>query len=264
MAGAANRCVIPEHAFEVDHLVELLVQDRQANPSRYSVVLISEGATFRGQGDMAFEGGEADMFGHRKLGGIGEKLAAVIKDRSAHFNNNRRINVIYQKLGYLVRCGDPDSVDAIVPMAFGNIAMDLVTQGASGRLVCVRRGAYDHVPVSSVTSSKKLVDVSTPLQPRAPAAVYRDFLGSPVFIMTGGMIPHRPDSIDPTTTAGFPRDRRRTCLQQGPIMLDIKRIRTEAEDLQRRINTKNAQCGLQPRSLSWTKTPYPDRARWRP
>lgn len=186
MAGAANRCVIPEHPFEVDHLVELLVQDRQANPSRYSVVLISEGATFRGQGDMAFESTEADMFGHRKLGGIGEKLAALIKDRSAPFNNGRRINVIYQKLGYLVRCGDPDSVDAIVPMAFGNIAMDLVTQGASGRLVCVRRGAYDHVPVSSVTSSKKLVDVSRHYSPERLRPIYRDFLGSPVFIMTGG------------------------------------------------------------------------------
>ncbi|MCA9785881.1 MAG: phosphofructokinase, partial [Candidatus Cloacimonetes bacterium] len=113
-------------------------------------------------------------------------LAAMIKDRSAQFNKGRRINVIYQKLGYLVRCGDPDSVDAIVPMAFGNIAMDLVTQGASGRLVCVRRGAYDHVPVNTITSSKKLVDVSRHYDRDRLRPVYRDFLGSPVFIMTGG------------------------------------------------------------------------------
>ncbi len=187
MAGAANRCVIPEHAFDVDHLTELLVRDRELHPSRYSVVLISEGATFKGQDEMSFEGTETDMFGHRKLGGVGESLANLIKERSAEYNGGKRVNVIYQKLGYLVRCGNPDSVDAIVPMAFGNIAMDLVTQKASGRLVCVRRGAYDHVPVNTVISTKKLVDVSRHYNTDRLRPIYRDFLGSPVFIMTGSM-----------------------------------------------------------------------------
>ncbi|MFV1976635.1 MAG: 6-phosphofructokinase [Candidatus Scalindua sp.] len=184
MAGAANRCVIPEHKFDLDLLTELLVYDRGQNPSNYSVVLISEGAMMGGQAEMSFEGTEADMFGHRKLGGIGEYTAASIKEKSAQYNNSHRIDVIFQKLGYLVRCGHPDSVDAIVPMAFGNIAMDLITQGATGRLVCLRRGAYDHVPLNIVTSTKKVLNVSRHYDTERLRPIYHDFLGSSIFIMT--------------------------------------------------------------------------------
>src|ERR1700738_1748358 len=67
MAGAADRCVIPEFKFNVEHLTELLVADRSKNPSRYSVVLVSEGAMFEG-GEMAFERETTDAFGHKKLG----------------------------------------------------------------------------------------------------------------------------------------------------------------------------------------------------
>ncbi len=129
MAGAANRCVIPEHVFDIEHLCELLTADRHTNPSRYSVVLVSEGATFKGMDEMVFEDHEIDAFGHKKLGGIGDRVSRALRDLSPKFNNGRRINVINQRLGYLVRCGNPDALDSIVPMAFGNLAMDLVLDG---------------------------------------------------------------------------------------------------------------------------------------
>ena len=184
MAGAANRCVIPEHLFEVEQLCELLTADRYSNPSKYSVVLVSEGARFKGMEEMAYEGEEADMFGHKKLGGIGDLLSRRLKDLSAEFNHGRKIDVINQRLGYLVRCGDPDALDSIVPMAFGNLALDLVLDGISGRLVNVRNGRYDNVPIDVVTSRKKVVDVHKFYSPERLRPLYSRFEAKPLFIMT--------------------------------------------------------------------------------
>ena len=134
MAGAANRCVIPEYKFKIENLTELLAADRFKNPSRYSVVLVSEGAMFEG-GEMVFQDTATDAYGHMKLGGIGDLVSAELKELSPRFNNGKPINVINQRLGYLVRCGDPDAIDSIVPMAYGNLALDLLLAGIHGRLV---------------------------------------------------------------------------------------------------------------------------------
>ncbi len=184
MAGAANRCVIPEHAFDIDRLAELLVADRESNPSRYSVVLVSEGAKIAGMNEMVFSDQEKDAYGHKKLGGVGDLVAEKLKQLSPKHAGGRRINTISQRLGYLVRCGDPDALDSIVPMAFGNLAMDLILEGTYGRLVNVRNGRYDNVPVDVVTSRKKTVDLDKHyivdrLRPR-----YENFNNKPVFIMT--------------------------------------------------------------------------------
>jgi 6-phosphofructokinase 1 len=184
MAGAANRCVIPEYPFDIAHLCELLTADRNRNPSNYSVVLESEGATFTGEDEMIFEDHEVDMFGHKKLGGVGDHVARVLKDLSPKFNNGHRVNVINQRLGYLVRCGDPDAMDSIVPMAFGNLAMDLILQGSSGRLVNIRNGRYDNVPIEVVTSRKKTVDTKKFYNKERLRPTYERFEGAPVFIMT--------------------------------------------------------------------------------
>ena len=110
MGGAANRCVIPEHHFDIGRLTELLVADRNRNPSRYSVVLVSEGAQMADDDAMSFESDEKDQFGHRKLGGIGDRVAETLKNLSPQFNQGRRVNVVSQRLGYLVRCGEPDAL----------------------------------------------------------------------------------------------------------------------------------------------------------
>jgi 6-phosphofructokinase 1 len=89
------------------------------------VVLISEGAMFEG-GDMVFAKEEKDEFGHRKLGGIGDQVAEQLTAYSKKFNKGKKIECITQKLGYLVRGGDPDAIDSIAPMAYGNLALDLI------------------------------------------------------------------------------------------------------------------------------------------
>jgi 6-phosphofructokinase 1 len=187
MAGAADRCLIPEHPFDVEQLAEIIVQDRNRHPSKYAVVLVSEGATMLHEQEMSFEGAEIDQYGHRKLGGIGDKVSAQLKELSPRFNEGRRINVVNQRLGYLVRCGDPDAFDSIVPMAFGNIALDLVLQGTSGRLISLHNGCYDTVPIDVVTGHKKIVDVKKYYNVERFRPKYETFLRQPLFIMTSDL-----------------------------------------------------------------------------
>jgi 6-phosphofructokinase 1 len=183
MAGAADRCVIPEAAVDVEQLTELMTYDRNRNPSRYSVCLVSEGASLTTHDGMSFEGEEEDMFGHRKLGGIGDKVASALKEYSPRYNNGRRIDVVNQRLGYLVRSGDPDALDSIVPMAFGNLALDLIMKKQYGRLVSIHKGFYDSVSIQNVTSDKKVVDVSKYYNTERLRPIY-EFDGAPLFIMT--------------------------------------------------------------------------------
>ncbi|HEM49099.1 MAG TPA: ATP-dependent 6-phosphofructokinase [Caldithrix sp.] len=183
MAGAANRCLIPEYPFKIDRLCDLLTQDRMTNPSKYSVVIVSEGAAVQG-GEMVFKDMEKDMYGHKKLGGVGDIVAELLKECSPRFNDGRRINVISQRLSYLVRCGDPDSIDSIVPMAFGNLALDLILDKTSGRMVSLRNGQYDNVPIEVVTSTKKVVDVDKYYNRDRLRPFYKSFNYKPLFIMT--------------------------------------------------------------------------------
>jgi 6-phosphofructokinase len=184
MAGAADRCLIPEHPFPVERLTELLSHDRARHPSNYSVVLVSEGATFANDGGMTFESDEADQYGHRKLGGIGDRVAERLKELSPRYNQGRTVNVVNQRLGYLVRSGDPDALDSIVPMAFGNLALDLILARRYGRLVSVHRGYYDNVSIDRVTGTKKLVDVQRHYSTDRLRPIYDAFNGQPLFIMT--------------------------------------------------------------------------------
>lgn len=182
MAGAANRCVIPECKFDIEHLAELLTEDRYTNPSHYSVVIVSEGAMFQG-GEMTFKSHEKDAYGHKKLGGIGELIAKRLKELSPKYNRGKPINVIDQKLGYLVRCGDPDAIDSIVPMAFGNIALDLILKGVHGRLVNLKNGKYGDCPLEVVTSFKKVVNVGEYYNTKRLRPKYKSFKSRPFFIM---------------------------------------------------------------------------------
>ncbi len=186
MAGAANRCVIPEHVFDIEQLTKLLVEDRNSNPSKYSVLLVSEGATYKGMNDMTFTHQSTDAYGHKKLGGIGQDVADQIKSFTPKFNNGRTINYISQNLGYMVRGGDPDAMDSIVPMAYGNLALDLILKGIHGRLVILRNGRYDNAPLDVVTASKKIIDVNQFYNTERLRPLYKTFEMKPTFIMTGG------------------------------------------------------------------------------
>jgi 6-phosphofructokinase len=183
MAGAANRCVIPEHKFNIDQLTELLVYDRNRNPNKYSIVLVSEGAMFEG-GEMVFKDRTTDAYGHAKLGGIGDLVSASIKERTAKYNNGRAIDIINQRFAYMVRGGDPDAIDSIVPTAYGNLALDLILRGIHGRLVALKNGRYDNIPIEVVAGSKKVVDVKKFYNTERLRPIYESFEMKPLFIMT--------------------------------------------------------------------------------
>jgi 6-phosphofructokinase 1 len=183
MAGAAHRCVIPEYKFDIDRLAELLLLDRKYNPSKYSVVIVSEGAMFEG-GEMVFKDKTQDAFGHAKLGGIGDLVSAKMAEVGPKYNDGRPVHTVNQKLGYMTRCGDPDAIDAIVPMAYGNLALDLIQKKTHGRLVVLKNGRYDNIPIDIVTSTKKTVNVNRFYNADRLRPYYKSFEMTPLFIMT--------------------------------------------------------------------------------
>lgn len=182
IAGAAHRCVIPEWEFDVEKLTELLMEDRSEHPDHYSVGLVSEGAIMQG-GEMMFKGSETDQFGHAKLGGIGDRVSAAVKELSPKYNGGRRVEMISMDLGYMVRSGDPDALDSIVPMAFGNLAMDLAERGDYGRMVALRNGRYDSVPLDTVVAYKKVVDVARFYDTERYRPTYASFELQPMLVL---------------------------------------------------------------------------------
>ena len=183
MAGASDRCVIPEYEFDIERLTELLVKDRRDNESNYSVVLISEGAMFKGA-EMIFSNQETDAYGHKKLGGIGDMVSAELVARTPKYNKGESIQTINQRMSYMTRSGQPDAIDSIVPMVYGNLAMDLILEGKSGRMVCLKNGRYDHVPFEVVTEYDKKIDVDRFYDTERYRPHYHNCMGMPQFIMT--------------------------------------------------------------------------------
>jgi 6-phosphofructokinase 1 len=150
LAGV-DRTVIPEVPFDPEHLAELMARDHRDNPSHYAMLAISEGATFI-DGEMV-QSGNADAFGHKKLGGIGLITAEELKLRTG-------INTLYQQLAYLMRSGAPDSLDLMVAVTFANMAMDLIKRRNYGHMVALQDGLYTYVPGDTPSQGSRKVDVN--------------------------------------------------------------------------------------------------------
>src|SRR5260370_2970076 len=135
-------------------------------------------------GEMVFESESTDAYGHKKLGGIGEIVGEKIKELSAKFNSGKTIDVINQRLGYLIRCGDPDAIDSIAPMAYGNLALDLLLKKNSGRLVVLKNGHYDNIPLDTVTATKKVGDVAEQYNTARLRPQFSSFNNKTLFLMT--------------------------------------------------------------------------------
>src|SRR6187455_3722101 len=172
LAGV-DRAVISEVPFDVDRLGELLVADKRANPSNYSMLTVSEGATVAG-GDMVLSG-EEDAYGHRKLGGIGELTAALLKEHTGE-------QMIVQEVGYLMRSGAPDSLNLMVATNYAVMAADLALEGASGRMVALRSGTYTAVPISATREGVKRVDVDELYDADGYRPKVRHVAGKPMFL----------------------------------------------------------------------------------
>lgn len=149
LAGT-DRALIAEVPFDAERVVAMLAEDKRTNPSNYAVATVSEGAY--PQGGRPFETGEADAVGNRELGGVGRFLREELQ-------KNTRDRVIYQRLGYLMRSGPPDSLDRLVAKNFAALAADLILAGKTGRLVSIQGGRYTTEPLDIVGEGKKQVDV---------------------------------------------------------------------------------------------------------
>ena len=169
-----DRAIISEVPFDIQKLGLLLVQDKYSNPSNYAIMTISEGAREIG-GDLVHYEGDEDAYGHKKLGGIGKITGERLRAITGH-------NVIYQQLSYLMRSGAPDSLDRMAAVSYGLLAMDLVSQGRSGRMVALRDGMYTHVPLNRVISGVKRVDVDEMYDVDQYRPKIADMLGKPMFL----------------------------------------------------------------------------------
>ncbi len=149
LAGV-DRAIISEVPFDPKSLAMLITKDKKANPQNYAMITISEGAKLTG-GEM-FLSGESDAYGHKKLGGIGEETGVILKELTGE-------DVLNQRLSYLMRSGTPDSLDQMVAVNYANTAIDLFLKGVFGRLVALSRGIYTDIPLSTITTGQKRVDV---------------------------------------------------------------------------------------------------------
>jgi len=172
LAGV-DRAVISEVPVQIDRLAAMLMVDKAANPSNYSMVTISEGAKIEG-GDMVLSG-EEDAYGHRKLGGIGAELGEMLKQITGE-------RIIFQQLGYLMRSGSPDSLDLMVATNYAVMAADLAIDGSSGRMVALRGGTYSNVPISVTKEGVKRVDIDELYDVDAFRPKVRHVAGKPMFL----------------------------------------------------------------------------------
>jgi len=171
--SGVDRAIISEVPFEPEKLAEFIMEDKMANPKNYAMITISEGAKMVG-GDM-YLSGESDAYGHRKLGGIGEETGAILKKLTGE-------DVLNQRLSYLMRSGAPDSLDLMVAVNFANMAIDLFLKGTYGRLVALSGGIYTDIPMSTVSTGQKRVDVRELYDIQAYRPKVRHVTGKPMFL----------------------------------------------------------------------------------
>jgi 6-phosphofructokinase 1 len=171
--SGVDRAIISEVPFDVDRLAELLLKDKRDNPSNYAMMTISEGATLT-DGQIV-ESGEEDAYGHRKLGGIGQRTSELLKERTGQ-------DMIYQQLGYLMRSGSPDSLDLMVAINYAVMATDLIVTGTSGRLVGLRDGNYVNLPLQTLGEGVKRVDVDALYDVERYLPKVRHVDGKPMFL----------------------------------------------------------------------------------
>jgi ATP-dependent phosphofructokinase / diphosphate-dependent phosphofructokinase len=171
--ASADRAIISEVPFDPDKLARFLVEDKARNPSGYAIMTISEGAQMIG-GDV-FERGIEDAYGHKKLGGIGQFTADVLKTLTGN-------DMIYQQLAYLMRSGAPDALDRMVATSYGYLASQLLNRGVTGRMVALQEGKYTHIPLQTVTQGVKRVDVHELYDSDHYRPQVSHVLGKPMFL----------------------------------------------------------------------------------
>jgi 6-phosphofructokinase 1 len=173
----SGRCLIPEHPFDIDALCALLVDDKARNPSRYAFVIAAEGATWIAREESS--DGERDPYGRWRRPDIGEALSAEIRRRTGQ-------ETMHSDLTYDLRSGDPDALDQTVATTFANLALDLIADGVTGRMVAVRNGCYGHADLPTGTGRSRHVDVDALYDVERCRPRYAGKLGAPLLLSGGG------------------------------------------------------------------------------
>jgi 6-phosphofructokinase 1 len=171
--SGVDRAIISEIDFDMNKLAELLVRDRESNPSKYAIMTISEGAKPIG-GEMIMTG-EPDAYGHKKLGRIGDYVSKEIERMSG-------VQTVYQQLAYLMRSGAPDALDLMVASSYGYLAAELLLNKRTGRMVSLRDGKYTTVSINIITEGKKRVDVDELYDIHSYRPKVAHLLGKPMFL----------------------------------------------------------------------------------
>lgn len=171
--ASVDRALIAEVPFDIERLAKFLVDDKKRNTSRYAMVTVSEGAQM--QGGAIIESGEADAYGHRKLGGIGQHTGDVLKKLTGE-------GIIFQNLGYLVRSGAPDPLDVMVTFNFANLAIELASEKKFGNLVRLKDGVYGYAPMSILSQGLKRIDVDAFYDAEQYRPKIKSVLGMPMYL----------------------------------------------------------------------------------
>ncbi|MEJ5376918.1 MAG: 6-phosphofructokinase [bacterium] len=172
LAGV-DRAIISEVPFDPEKLAGLIMEDKRANPSNYAMLTISEGARMIGK--EMIQRGEADAYGHKKLGGIGLETGEILRKLTGE-------DIIFQQLSYLMRSGAPDSLDLMVAVNYATMAVTLALKGIYGRLVALHQGIYTDIPLSTITTGQKRVDVRELYDMEQYRPKVRHVMGKPMFL----------------------------------------------------------------------------------
>jgi len=167
------RCVVPEYKVDLDKLIRLLIEEKQANPSNYALVVLSEGAQWEGY--QLREYGEPDAYGHRKKASVADSLADEIKQRTGE-------ETMTSDLTYDLRSGDPDFVDKLVGLTFGNMAYDAMLDGKTGLMSAVVKGCFELVPIPDPKLGPRKLDVATMYNTERYRPMYANKRGLSVFL----------------------------------------------------------------------------------
>jgi len=167
------RCAIPEHKFDLEKMIDLLITDKKNNPSNYGLVVLSEGAEWIGY--TVREYGEPDAFGHRKKANVGEDLAEEIQKRTKE-------ETTISDLTYDLRSGDADFLDKMIGNTFANMALDCVLEEKSGLMMGIVNGCYATVPIPDPKRGPRKVDVNTMYNTERYRPNYVNKVSLPIFL----------------------------------------------------------------------------------
>ena len=169
----STRCCLPEYKFDLQKLIDLLLTDKNNNPSNYSLVVLSEGAEW--QGYQLRETGEADAYGHKKKANVGEDLSDEIKRRTGE-------ETIVSDLTYDLRSGSPDFVDKMVASTFAGMAMGCIERGQHGLMMAICGGCYAAAPIPDPKLGPRKVDIETMYNTERYRPNYENKSGLPIFL----------------------------------------------------------------------------------